>query len=238
MIYVAIVDDNAICLEDIKKRCKCFLKDVKHMVRGYESYEALLEDHSYFEKTDLLISDIELQDKNGIEEAQKIKLLKSNLCVLFISSYIKYAPMVYDVDHLYFVLKDQLDIRFDKAMKAAMGYIESIQNKTLVVKWKGKVECIPIVDIVVVERQNRKTRIVTQGSEYFTYTPFQEIVDMLENDNFIRVHYSYYIHLQCVKHFERDHIILSNDEYIPVSRTYEKEAKEAFLQYLSSEVFF
>lgn len=238
MIYVAIVDDNPIYIEEIKKRCEKSLADLKHTIRGFHSYEAFQNDTQFFEKADLLISDIELGEKNGIEEAKKIKEIKPNLCILFISSYIKYAPLVYDVEHLYFVLKDQLDLRFDKAMKAAIRFIESVQHKTLIVKWKGKVECIPIVDIVVVERQNRKTRIVTKNDEFFTYTPFQEIVDTLENDNFIRVHYSYYIHLQSVKHFERDHIILCNDEYVPVSRSYEKEAKETFLKYLSSEVFF
>lgn len=238
MIYVAIVDDNKNYLEDMERRCQESLKDLSHTIRTYASYAELQNDEEYLADLDILISDIELEDKNGIEEAKKIKEIKKNLCVLFVSSYIKYAPMVYDVEHLYFVLKDQLDLRFDKAMQAAIRFVRSIKNKTLSVKWKGKVECIPIEDIILVERQNRKTRIVTLKSECFTYTPYQQIVDALKKEEFIRIHYSYFINLHFVKHFERDHVILRNDEFVPVSRSYEKEAKEAFLKYLSSEVFF
>ena len=238
MIYVAIVDDNSTYLEDMEHRCKECLKNITNTIHAYSSYDELKNDEEYLNSLDILISDIELGEKNGIEEAKQIKEQRKNLCVLFVSSYIKYAPMVYDVEHLYFVLKDQLDLRFDKAMAAAVRYVKSIKNKTLSVKWKGKVECIPIEEIVLVERQNRKTRIATTNSEYFTYTPYQEIIDSLKKEEFIRIHYSYFINLHFVKHFERDHVIVRNDEFVPVSRSYEKEAKESFLKYLSSEVFF
>ena len=238
MIYFAIIDDDPVYIEDIRCRCEKCLQTKVYEIRTYGSYAELMQDEEYVKNLNILISDIELKAENGIQAARKLKEKYEDICVLFISSYIKYAPLAYDVEHLYFVLKDQMDLRFDKAVNAAIKFVESKKDEFLQVKWKGKIDWIPIKDIIMIERQNRKTRIVTEQKDYFTYVSFKKILESLDQDDFIRVHFSYVIQLHFVKHFERDHVILKNDEYVPISRTYEKEAKDIFLRYLSSEVFF
>ena len=238
MIYFAIVDDDPVYVVELQAYCKKLLEKYVYEMRVYSSYEALKKDKKYLKEVDVLISDIELEEENGISEAKKLKEEYPNICILFISSYIKYAPMVYDVDHLYFVLKDQLRLRLAKALQAALRFVDSQKNDMLTIKWKGQFDVVPVKDILMIERQNRKTRIVTKEKDYFTYVPFQEIVDELSQDDFIRIHFSYLVQLRYVKHFERDHVILKNEEYVPISRTYEKKAKDLFLKYLSSEVFF
>ena len=44
----------------------------------------------------------------------------------------------------------------------------------------------------------------------------------------MRIHFSYLVNLQYVKEYHRNHLFLSDDSFVPISRKYEKGVKEYF----------
>ena len=233
MIRFAIVDDDLTYLEYLKKETEKYLENVEYEIKTYSSYKDLLADKTHLEKLDILISDIELEFENGIKKAKKIKEENPNLCVIFVSGFIQYVMDVYDVDHIYFILKDQLKMRLGNAISNALKCIKNKNKKDLIIKWQNEVNVIPIKDIVYVEREGRKCHVHTKDEEYSTYVTFQDIAEQLGDFFFLRTHYSYLVKLSEIYSFQRNEVFMKNGVKVPVSRSYEKKAKKKFLNYLS-----
>lgn len=71
----------------------------------------------------LLFLDIRLgkinKEINGIDLAKKITIEAPFCQIIFLTGYVDFAPYVYEADHLYFVLKTQLDTMMPKALEKA-----------------------------------------------------------------------------------------------------------------------
>ena len=235
MIRFAIVDDDLIYLEYLKKETEHCLENVEYEIKMYPSFKDLLADTTYLNHLDILISDIELEFENGIKKAKELKEKKQNLCIIFVSGFIQYVMDVYDVDHIYFILKDQLKVRLGNAISNSLKYIKNRRQKDLVIKWQNEVKIIPIEDVVYIEREGRKCHVHVKNEEYSTYVPFQNIAEQLGDFFFLRTHYSYVVNLSEICSFQRNEVFLKNGMKIPVSRSYEKKAKKKFLDYLSGD---
>lgn len=231
MLHIAVLDDDKPQLTYISNCLKDILKDEPCEIRTYQSMDSFWMEEQ-LDKIDLLLLDIELGNSNGIQEAEKLKQSYPYICIIFISAYIKYAPMVYDVEHIYFVLKEQIQLRLPKAIEAALAYMKERKNSSLTIKWKNRLILIAQRDILYIERRRRKCSIITTKQEYDTYVPLSEIEASLHNEYFIRVHYSYIVHMDYVQLYARDHVVLKDGTEIPVSRSYEKKVKEMILKKL------
>ena len=85
-----------------------------------------------------------------------------------------------------------------------------------------------ISDIIYFERDKRKTMVhMMDGTEYTTYKHIDEF-EKTVSDDFMRIHFSYLVNLQYVKEYHRNHLFLSDDSFVPISRKYEKGVKEYF----------
>jgi two-component SAPR family response regulator len=56
---------------------------------------------------------------NGIDFASKINQIAPSCIIIFISNYLNYATEVYDVAHVYFILKSELNERLPRALEKA-----------------------------------------------------------------------------------------------------------------------
>ena len=54
----------------------------------------------------------------------------------------------------------------------------------------------------------------------------EHIYNPIPEDLFIRIHHSFIINFDYIRSFSRDKIIMKNGKELPVSRSYEKTAKE------------
>ena len=79
---VIYVEDNKIAREETKEIFKNFFKDVKTASNGAEGLELFKN-----KNTDLIISDINMPEMNGLEMVKRIKMLNSDVGVILISAY-------------------------------------------------------------------------------------------------------------------------------------------------------
>ena len=91
---------------------------------------------------------------------------------------------------------------------------------------------INLTDIRYIKGYGEYLQIFVAGSAtpLLTLSSFGSVRERL-TDNFIQVHRSYMVNMDCVKRISRGRIIMDDDTYIPVGDSY----RAAFQSYLSTK---
>lgn len=104
MMQLVLVEDEYIQLEEYRTLCEQYLQGEQYKITCYVNAEGLQEHMKLGKPIDILIMDIRLSNANGIELAKQVKRVYPHTAVIFISAYLEYAPFVYEVDHVYFIV--------------------------------------------------------------------------------------------------------------------------------------
>ena len=235
MLNVMICDDVPEEAEFLRKQLADLLSGKAHRVLTFGSGECLLE---YLEKqrpeASVFFLDIQLgQGKNdGIWLAERILDANPQNQIIFVSGYDDYYEEVYTVDHLYFVKKPVTRQKLQKTMKRAVERLGQIIGKCLCVQTKNGTYVAPLAEICYLEKDKRKIYIqTTDGQMCSFYGRFADIMEKLSPD-FIQCHNSYVINMAWVRSLNKSCFLMYEGREIPISRTYCKAAKEAFLEYV------
>ena len=100
----------------------------------------------------------------------------------------------------------------------------------------GKWGRIFLRNITFIESDNRDIRIhLEDGQEKISYQKLSQVESQLTQPNFVRCHQSYLVNLYFVDELAHNQFIIKDQE-IPISRKYQKEAREAYYNYMFSKI--
>lgn len=183
---------------------------------------------------DVMIMDIEFKDKDydGITLTKKLNEINEECQVIYLTHILEFAPEVYDTDHCYFVMKNNMELMLPRAIDKTMKiYKARSLQKPLEVMSGGHVVYIPQHDIRYVEKKQRQTIIHTEHSSYTCYESISALSKRL-GDNMIRCHGGYIVNLSHITYFGGEKVVLDvSDMEVPVGKTYKEQAKQAYLKY-------
>lgn len=236
MLNIAILEDNVTQLKYYDLLIQDYLKSEIVSIHTFHNPETLLFETELLQSLDIIILDIHFEKDNGIRIAKELTDLYPQIEIIFISAYIEYAPQVYDVNHVYFVLKQQLEYRLPKALNSAIAHIRDNKNSYIHIHWKNSIFKVPLKDVLYIERDLRKCKFITVQHTYDMYIKMEQVEQMITKHNFIRIHHSYIVNLDQVKEFHRNHFIMMNGASLSISRSYEKKVKEAILKELDTSI--
>lgn len=231
MLRIAICDDELLHCAYTAQMIERTPEYADARIRQYTNPQELLDDlKAQSFPADIAIVDVCMEQMNGIALAKQINALVPSCQIIFLSAYLKYATEVYAADHVYFVLKEQMESHFIPALQKAVSKVRSAFSRTILLK-NGRSEAIRISedDIISLERVLRKTRIQTTTQEYWTQRTPAELLTGTNCNQFFRCHQSYYVNMQYVVSMVQDSFLLKNGQNVPISRSYKNAAKERFL---------
>lgn len=126
MLKTVVVDDEFYALEKIKDLVNETNK--LNFVKGYENPGKCLEDiRNSIIKPELILLDIEMPGRNGLQLAQRILEINENIDIVFITAYKKYAVDAFEMNALDYILKPVTKERFKKTISRLN--IEKKDNK-------------------------------------------------------------------------------------------------------------
>lgn len=189
------------------------------------------------EKIDLIFTDINMPDLNGIEFASS---LTGDPMVVFITAYDTYAVESYRLSAVDYLLKPYSFADFQRAANKALSLHRlkspgtpstADRPETLFVKVDYRYINVHLADVRYIKGYGEYLQIFTsdRGQPLLTLSSFNAIRDRLPS-NFLQVHRSYIVNMDRVRQIERSRIILDADTAIPVSDSY----RDSFQEYLSS----
>lgn len=234
MLRIAICDDDALHLSYIKQLTEVILKEQKPEISEYSGANELLfkiDGSDYVPNIALL--DIQMSDIDGISLAKELNQITPDCKIIFISSYLNYAPDVYDTDHIYYVLKSQLEEKLPVALGKAVASLNAPRS-FLVVKCGISATKIPVGRVLYLERDLHKTHVITSESTYTTTQSPSELLSYAAGKNdFIHCHQSYWVNAKAIQTMEANAFILYDGKSIPISRAKKTTARDMFFRSLS-----
>lgn len=170
-----------------------------------------------------------MPEQDGIRLAQSMKQYAPFCQIIFLSSYLSYATEVYETEHIYFILKSQLHQRIGPALHQALTALGD-RSVQITAQKDGSTHVIALQDVLYLERNLRKTKVITQQGVFLTQESPETLIS--GSGHFARCHQSYWVNLKHVQAIGSNHFTMDSGSGIPISRTYLQEAKQRFLHEL------
>lgn len=210
-------------------------------VRYFSSGENLIQYHKddSSHRFHILIMDIEMKGKNGLETARSIRALPDrDAQLMFLTSYPQYMMDSFDVQTAQYAMKPLCYAEFQMKLLKICHYISTTVSRFFLFKGEDGQLVIRAADIIALVKikqtliQNR-IRIVTINGEYCATGTLTGYMDKL-GAHFLSVHRSIIINLEHVSRFNSFSVVMSNHEEFPVGRTQSKTLKVAYTHYMTA----
>lgn len=232
MLQLAVCDDEAVCLRQTVDILRAALGDTPHQLKTFENAPAMLAmlaEDGY--RPDIAVLDICMGDMDGITLAKQINRLAPACRVIFLSSYAGYLMDAYEAEHIYYVLKSDEAARLPVALRKALGALSS--EKALTLRRGGSYQRVGLDTVLYLERSLHKLLVhTTDGDLETTQSPQTLLTDDVAAE-FIRCHQSFWVNCRAIAGMERETFCLSDGTSVPISRSYRKDAREAFFRLLA-----
>ncbi len=236
MLTIAIVDDNDFDREECDRVLQSYAKSrQQHLqTRLFHSEKPLfLQDPDWI--PDCVFLDIVMDDNSprGIETGRKINERWPYCQIVYLTDYIVYASDVYRSRHTYFVTKRDFSNKVDEIFEI-IG--ESYRNRNRRISFQTvnrSMVSLYTKDILLFERNLRKTIVLTEDQEYEITESLAELQNNQPGAMFCRCHNSFLVNLIHVREMNGDSFVLRNNMSVPISRRHKQEARDQFYTWLT-----
>lgn len=229
---IAICDDREECLEQTLSAVKKCLPGVEARIDLYKNgliFLQAFQDRPY----DLVFLDIEMPQIDGITLAKRLRKISGDVPIIFLTSHIEYALEGYEVNALRYLTKPVDPGKLRQVLSLLVERMR--QQRTLWIKTELCEQKIQIKDIVFMEAQNQNILICTTTEAYCVRYNLSDYEKELAQDGFFRVHRGYLVSLAHVKSIGKNEVTMGDGTALPVSRSKEKELKEALFEFIRRE---
>ena len=210
MIKVMLVDDEPqICMilgKIIEKQ-----EDYQVVAKCQDFATALVDFRKY--GPDVVFMDIDLGGDDGMECAKIMTELLPKVKIIFATAHSEYMANAFEIYAFDYLVKPFDMERVVRTLDRIRVQQNTVQMPDLVVKsekYQGKLlikgkeqSClISVEDIILVERADGSTRIVTKSEEYKTSLSLSDLEEKLDREQFIRCHKSYIVNVSQITKME------------------------------------
>lgn len=233
IMRIAICDNEQVCIDNIIQHLDYFSKDNKIDFDKYvfTEPEKMLSANVKF---DIAILDVEMDKMSGIELGEELRKNNPHIILIYITAYRKYLDDALNLNAVRFFEKPLDSQRFYRGLRDA---IKRIDNSTINVYIRNQTltERICAQDIIFIEIEKRKTKVITVNKEYHSAQPMSFWRDNLKSTVFISPHKSYIINLNYVTAYERNHIILNGKYHVSISRSRQSDFSKKFIHFVEGK---
>jgi DNA-binding LytR/AlgR family response regulator len=229
-----IVDDEPIgreILENFVRKIN-FLELVAVCGDAFEALE-IIEDNP---PIDLLLSDIQMPEINGLEF---VRSLLSPPVVLFVTAHDQFAVHSFELGVVDYLLKPVSFERFLKAVNKARVQIDNQRQLAsagnneypayFFIRANNKLVKILYKDVYYIESVGDYIKVFTSEPSLLSHSSMKAIESKLPPDQFVRIHSGYIVSINAVKAVDGQVVELFNGISLPIAKS-RKEALFTALQ--------
>lgn len=232
MYHVAICEDERTLAEDLAARCASILTglELAHDIALFscaEELEAALSVRA--EPFDLLLLDIQLPGKTGVELAVSLRRLDDRVGIIFITGTDAYAVEGYRAQPCNYLLKPVSDDALAEALRAELK--RRCEHQAVVFQDRGRTVRLFVPDILYLESYNHGVRVHTERETLFFYIPLSTARTLLPPGVFFRCHNSFLVNLSRVESLSPAGVTLHGGEQLPVGRAYRAAFQSVFINH-------
>ena len=232
MLNILICDDDRAMVEAMVSIVENVLTETDKKAKIHTFTDASLVSDQILSGCDLALLDIDFDGAayNGMGIARKLRTLRSDTVLIFVTNFIEYAPEGYEVQAFRYVLKRDIDSDLKPNLLLAL------KNETLPIQVNGEIINLALDDILYLEvQQHNVTAVMRQQTqdkkqkEYTFYASLSELEERLEPLGFLRIHKSYLVNMKYIKKFQCREALLTNGISLRVGEKSYAENKQKYL---------
>lgn len=234
MLRIAVCDDDRDAVSSniqITEQCLRELGavgEITDYTRSENLFCDIAEDHLFY---DLILLDIEMPGKTGMELAQRIKPFLPNVKIIFITSHIEYAIDAFELSIFRYVPKDDIKRRLPAAVKDAVKLLELEEGKVYTIQTTRRLERIPYKEILYIERDGKNASIHTPGGTAKVRRTLQQVFDELGSEEFLFIDRGCIVNMIHIMQIRDGMAVLKGGLTLPVSRSHLQDVKDQINAY-------
>lgn len=228
MIEFAICEDEPYFADKLKEMAEQYLQE-KNLEAGivvYSSGEMLLQAGR---TPDVILMDIKLPGKSGMEVIRRLREKGSASQVIFITAYPEHVFCAFDLDAIHYLLKpvnaSKLYPVMDKAVKRAIREAD----RFLLITAGPDMRRLPMKEILYCEVFDHQVLIHT-AVETCRYAGSLDSLEKSLDSRFFRCHRSYLLNMDYVMDKESGAAKMAGGDMVLVSRRHEQEFAKRLLK--------
>lgn len=231
MLHIAIVEDEIACAMQLAAHTERWQQEtgIACETEQFTSGTRFLAD--YQPQWDLILLDIEMPGKNGIETAKQIRKVDPDVLILFVTNMAKYAIFGYEVNALDYMLKPVAYPAFALKMQKVLRSGKKVAQKQLILKREGATLKMPLSDIFYIETYGHELCYHTKSGR-FTFTgdrTLRQLAEDLRPYHFALCNQCYLVNLWQVSGVRQD-CAMVNGTALKISRNKQKPFMQALMQ--------
>ena len=231
MYHIAIVEDEAEFSAQLQEYLKKYQEenDVRFKVSVFSDGAEILED--YQQLYDIILLDIEMPRVNGMDAAEQIRKMDSDVTLMFITNMASYAIRGYEVGALDFVMKPINFYTFSMKLTRVLKRTKQKEQQQILLTLPDGVKKFGVNQIYYVEVQNRMLHYHTDEGEYVVRGTMQSVEQMLLPYPFIKCNHWYIVNLKHVSEVRKNTAVVGGQE-LEVSRRNRTAFLKALTEYM------
>ena len=199
----------------------------------YQSGEELLLSDSH---PDILLLDIQMTGKNGMETAREFRKNSKDTILIFVTALEEYVFQAFDVGAFHYLVKPFNDTKFAEVLENAIGELQDRKGReiekevpNLIITVGGEHIIVNIEDIIYAEVFNRKIILHTIHTDIEYYGKMKEL-EAKAGDDFYRPHRAYLVNFNYIRKYDAATIYLKKGQVLMAKQKY-KEFVKCYLRY-------
>ncbi len=223
----------AVC-DDEKEIRDLFAQKIRKLYPGaglllYESGEELLLSD---EEPDILLLDIQMPGKNGMETAKELRRKNKQVIIIFVTALDDFVFEAFDVGAFHYLVKPFDDRKFAEVLHNATEQSKNRKKPempSLLINTGGKHIAVNLEDLVYAEVFDRKLILHTMDAEIEYYGKMKELEEKVGNE-FFRTNSSYLVNFGFIRKYDATTVYLEKGQALMAKRKYQKFV-EQYLRY-------
>lgn len=226
---IALCDDERIFTDIFREKIemtaeKCGIEcTVSAFLNGAEMISML-------NRFDAVFLDVDMPGLSGEETAEYIIGSEKTLPIIFVTNHDDFVFSSFRYRPFGFLRKRYIDSELEDIIKRLDKYLTEIE-RCYTFNSHNKLISVRLNDINYIEVYGHETLVHTVNAVIPTSKALSAIEKELSEYGFIRTHKSYIVNTRYIFSVERNSIILSNGENLPVSRTKLADIKQMMIKF-------
>lgn len=192
------------------------------------------DEGAYF---DIYVLDIQMPGINGMDLGRGIREKYPDVCMIFVTSYSRFALESYEIDAYQYILKDKIAERLPRALeKFFRRTAEETEADYYTISTANKLEKFRFKDIVRICKNGKYAEFVTKERTYRQRLSLNDVYKMLPEGDFVFIERGIIVNIFHISGMDVREITLSNHEVVTASRAYLKNVKEEVTRYWSRQI--
>lgn len=228
-----VCDDSPSFAEKIGKRLENCAETMKILAQIDKLSDPAQMQTMEMSPYDMAFLDVDLGPISGIELAKRLRNVRKDAVILFVTNFIQYAPEGYEVQAFRYLVKSQLEQKLPRAFELAVEHFRQ-EHQEITIKVDAEKIAVPVACIQYIVAQDHLLTVKLWEQPRESYTFYGTMIAMentLQLFGFLRVTKSYLVNMAAIKRLQYDGVTLRSGEMLPVSGRRYAELKQKYLNW-------